>query len=95
MNPNPVLEANGNGQPPRRRVIVCAGTGCMTGGPQQVFETFLQQLQAAELNITTEFKPEQPDDSLRLNRSGCQGFRQMGPLVTILPAFDVPPARCQ
>ena len=66
-----------------RRVIVCAGTGCVASGAYQVLKAFETQVQAAGLNIVTEFKPEQTD--LRLNKSGCQGFCQMGPLVTVLP----------
>lgn len=69
----------------QRRVIVCAGTGCVANGAEKVFQAFVEQIQAAHLPVTTEFKPEASADQLRLNRSGCQGFCQMGPLVTILP----------
>jgi len=72
----------------RRRVIVCAGTGCVANGAYPVFQAFTDQIKAAGIPATTEFKAEendQPDAPLRLNQSGCQGFCQMGPLVTILP----------
>ncbi len=77
--------ASGNGAGTARRVIVCAGTGCVANGAYQVFQAFVDQIQAAGINATTEFKPEDPGHDLRLNKSGCQGFCQMGPLVTILP----------
>jgi len=67
-----------------RRVIVCAGTGCVANGADAVFQAFAQQIKAAGIAVTTEFKPEAGSE-LRLNESGCQGFCQMGPLVTILP----------
>ncbi len=72
----------------RRRVIVCAGTGCVANGAYPVFQAFTDQIKAAGIAATTEFKAEesdQPGAPLRLNQSGCQGFCQMGPLVTILP----------
>lgn len=68
----------------QRRVIVCAGTGCVANGAYKVFRAFLEQTKAAGLPVTTEFKPEAVE-GIRLNESGCQGFCQMGPLVTILP----------
>jgi NADH-quinone oxidoreductase subunit F len=77
--------ASGNGAGTARRVIVCAGTGCVANGAYQVFQAFVDQIQAAGISATTEFKPEDPGHNLRLNKSGCQGFCQMGPLVTILP----------
>ena len=77
--------AAGNGGKTQRRVIVCAGTGCVANGAYQVVAAFAEQIQAAGISVTTEFKPEVSAHDLRLNQSGCQGFCQMGPLVTILP----------
>ena len=68
-----------------RRVVVCAGTGCVAGGAYDVLQAFAQQIKAAGINVVTEFKPEQEPHDLRLHKSGCQGFCQMGPLVTVLP----------
>jgi NADH-quinone oxidoreductase subunit F len=86
---NPTLNimdpAMGNGAKTLRRVIVCAGTGCVANGAYKVIEAFKSQIAAAGINITTEFKAEEHQHDLRLNKSGCQGFCQMGPLVTILP----------
>jgi NADH-quinone oxidoreductase subunit F len=86
---NPTLNimdpAMGNGAKTLRRVIVCAGTGCVANGAYKVVQAFTDQIKAAGINITTEFKAEEHQHDLRLNKSGCQGFCQMGPLVTILP----------
>jgi NADH-quinone oxidoreductase subunit F len=86
---NPTLNimdpAMGNGAKSLRRVIVCAGTGCVANGAYKVVQAFTDQIKAAGINITTEFKAEEHQHDLRLNKSGCQGFCQMGPLVTILP----------
>jgi NADH-quinone oxidoreductase subunit F len=69
----------------QRRIVVCAGTGCVANGAYKVYQAFLDGTKAAGLDVTTEFKPESQGDAVRLNESGCQGFCQMGPLVTILP----------
>src|SRR3974390_3185516 len=69
----------------QRRVVVCAGTGCVASGAYDVFRAFGDQIQAAGIKVETEFKPEGNGHALRLNKSGCQGFCQMGPLVTVLP----------
>ena len=78
-------QVNTTNQKSGRRVIVCAGTGCVASGAYDVLKAFTEQIKAAGINVVTEFKPEQESGSLRLNKSGCQGFCQMGPLVTILP----------
>ena len=67
-----------------RRIIVCAGTGCVASGAEGVYKAFTEQVRATGLPVATEFRAEQ-GDTLRLSKSGCQGFCQMGPLVTILP----------
>ncbi|MGO8790521.1 MAG: NADH-ubiquinone oxidoreductase-F iron-sulfur binding region domain-containing protein [Terriglobia bacterium] len=68
-----------------RRVIVCAGTGCMANGSLKVFQAMKQEMAAAGLNVVLEFRPEGNGDGIRVSESGCQGFCQMGPLVTVLP----------
>ena len=70
-----------------RRVVVCAGTGCMAGGALGVFQEFVKQIGEAGLKVVTTLKPEDgaSHDGLYLSHSGCQGFCQMGPLVTIEP----------
>jgi NADH-quinone oxidoreductase subunit F len=82
-----ISESLANGAVPAtgRRVVVCAGTGCVAGGAYNVLQAFTEQIKAAGINVVTEFKPEQKPHDLRINKSGCQGFCQMGPLVTILP----------
>ena len=39
--------AAGNGANPQRRVIVCAGTGCVANGAYQVIAAFQEQIKAA------------------------------------------------
>ncbi|NLV46489.1 MAG: NADH-quinone oxidoreductase subunit NuoF [Candidatus Hydrogenedentes bacterium] len=74
----------------KRRIIICAGTGCVAGGALQVRDAFSEQLRAMGLNVVTRLEGEDaatPDGAIDiyLSKSGCQGFCQMGPLVTIEP----------
>jgi NADH-quinone oxidoreductase subunit F len=67
-----------------RRVIICAGTGCMANGAEKVYNAFIQQIHDVGLNVIVELKKEE-NKGIFLSRSGCQGFCQMGPLVTVEP----------
>ena len=67
----------------KTRIIICAGTGCLAGGSMRVHDRFLEAIAAQNLGVAVSLKKE-PADYL-LSASGCQGFCQMGPLVTIEP----------
>ena len=67
----------------KRRVVICAGTGCVANGSLKVYDEFKVQAKAAGLDLVVELKPEAK--GLFVSHSGCQGFCQMGPLVTVLP----------
>ncbi|HQK92736.1 MAG TPA: NADH-ubiquinone oxidoreductase-F iron-sulfur binding region domain-containing protein [Armatimonadota bacterium] len=71
-----------------RRIIVCAGTGCVANGSLRVRDAFVAQLPEAGWSAITVPSPASEDEADRrvlVSGSGCQGFCQMGPLVTILP----------
>ena len=68
-----------------RRVIICAGTGCMANGAMKVFEQFKSEIAGAGLKVILELRAEATSDEIRLSKSGCQGFCQMGPLVSVVP----------
>ncbi len=71
----------------QRRVVICAGTGCMASGALDVFNEFVRAIEAAGLPVVAELRPEEAPAPgfVHVSRSGCQGFCQMGPLATILP----------
>ncbi|MFO7895068.1 MAG: NADH-ubiquinone oxidoreductase-F iron-sulfur binding region domain-containing protein [Longimicrobiales bacterium] len=56
------------------RVYVCAGTGCKACGGEDVLESFGAELRERELGGEVE-----------LVRTGCHGFCERGPLVTVQP----------
>ena len=70
-----------------RRVVVCAGTGCVANGSLQVHDALAERIAAAGLSVTTRLVHEQTDGQAwnHVSQSGCQGFCQMGPLVAIEP----------
>jgi NADH-quinone oxidoreductase subunit F len=70
-----------------RRVVICAGTGCMASGALRVHDQFVAKIAEAGLPVTTSLESEDGHHhhGLYVSRSGCQGFCQMGPLVTIEP----------
>lgn len=83
-----VLSQNGNQKvqlSQLRRVILCAGTGCMANGAMKVFEQFKREMAGSGLNVILELCAEGDDHDVRLSKSGCQGFCQMGPLVSVVP----------
>jgi NADH-quinone oxidoreductase subunit F len=68
-----------------RRVTVCAGTGCVANGALKVFDALRERIDKAGIRVKVQLKDETGKEKLYLSKSGCQGFCQMGPLVTILP----------
>lgn len=70
-----------------RRVIVCAGTGCIANGSMKIYEALRTKVAEAGIPVVVELRheDESPSGALHLSKSGCQGFCQMGPLVSIEP----------
>ena len=54
----PITETETTATPAQRRVIVCAGTGCVASGAYKVFQALVEQVRAAGLPVVTEFRPE-------------------------------------
>ncbi|MBN8525880.1 MAG: 4Fe-4S binding protein [Planctomycetes bacterium] len=68
-----------------RRVVICAGTGCLSAGALKVRDAFRHHIETAGLPIIVELRAEDHHKGIHVGTSGCQGFCQQGPLVTILP----------
>ncbi len=62
-----------------KRILICAGTGCVANGALEVYEKF------AELGADVHFKQEK---NLSPIKTGCHGFCEKGVLV-IIPENDV------
>jgi len=71
----------------KQRLVVCAGTGCVANGSLKVYEALKQQIAEAGLNVIVDLSvhDDTVEDGVLVSKSGCQGFCQMGPLVTLEP----------
>ncbi len=70
-----------------KRVVICAGTGCIANGALKVYEAFEKAVQQAGMSLFVELELNYHEDhkTIQLTGSGCQGFCAQGPLVNILP----------
>lgn len=79
-----------------RRIILCAGTGCLANGALAVHERLTELTRDRGLNVTVKLDTEHGhahdgEESphaaydLLVSNSGCQGFCQVGPLLSIEP----------
>jgi NADH-quinone oxidoreductase subunit E len=69
-----------------RRVVICAGTGCVANGALKVHAAFVQlDSPPPACRSRQSCAPSDEGGDVRLSKSGCQGFCQQGPLVTIEP----------
>jgi NADH:ubiquinone oxidoreductase subunit F (NADH-binding)/(2Fe-2S) ferredoxin len=57
-----------------KRVLVCQGTGCISGGAEQIHSSL--ETEVARLNL---------GDGIQIKRTGCHGFCQRGPLIVVEP----------
>ncbi|EKQ50736.1 MULTISPECIES: NADH-quinone oxidoreductase subunit NuoF [unclassified Clostridium] len=69
-----------------KKILVCAGTGCVAGGSLDIYERLHKIIQERGLNVTLELQEEPHGDIIGLKKSGCHGFCEMGPLLRIEPA---------
>ncbi len=67
-----------------RKVLVCAGTGCLASGSMQVFEQLQSLIEARGIDCAVSLG-EVPHEHVGLKKSGCHGFCEMGALVRIEP----------
>jgi len=49
-----------------RRVIICAGTGCMANGAMKVHEAFKSEIAGSGLRVILELRAEATSDEIRL-----------------------------
>jgi NADH-quinone oxidoreductase subunit F len=65
------------------RIVICAGTGCVAGGALKIYDKFREVLKSKGMSVVVALEKEKADFGLA--ETGCKGFCQMGPLVTIKP----------
>ncbi len=68
-----------------KKIIVCAGTGCVAGGSLHIHAKLNEIMQAKGLPVAVELMVDPHGEEVGLKKSGCHGFCEMGPLVRIEP----------
>jgi len=58
----------------RYTVLVCQGTGCISGGSEQIYSLLEKEIESSGSN-----------GGIHVKRTGCHGFCQQGPLIVIEP----------
>jgi NADH-quinone oxidoreductase subunit F len=70
----------------QRRIVICAGTGCVASGSLKVHDALVEAIAQAGLSVVVDLHAESDTASpLHVSKSGCQGFCQMGPLMSVEP----------
>jgi len=71
----------------KRKVMICAGSGCVANGSLKVFEEMVTQCKDQGVDATLLFEKHNSGlhHPVYMAKSGCHGFCQMGPLIHILP----------
>ena len=72
-------------QAEKRRIVVCAGAGCVSKGALKIYDKFAEIMKEKGVNFSLELAKDPHGDSIRLKQSGCHGFCEIGPLVRIEP----------
>ena len=62
----------------------CGGAGCVSKGANKVYERLISAMKEKGLSYTVKLE-KCSDNSIRLTKSGCHGFCEVGPLVRIEP----------
>ncbi|WP_252227270.1 NADH-ubiquinone oxidoreductase-F iron-sulfur binding region domain-containing protein [Caldicoprobacter algeriensis] len=67
----------------KKRVLVCAGTGCVAGGSLEIYKKLKKMIEDKGLYVDVRLQEEK--EGIGVKKSGCHGFCEMGPLVRIEP----------
>ena len=68
----------------RRKVMICAETGCVASGALDVYSKLIELAEARGISIQVELIDEE-GDHVGVKKSGCHGFCEIGPLMAIEP----------
>ncbi len=73
-------------QKEQKRILVCAGTGCVANGSLKIYEALTKELIARGVYISVELLIEEGANGTTVVKSGCHGFCEMGPLIRLEPS---------
>ncbi|MFT8350131.1 NADH-quinone oxidoreductase subunit NuoF [Clostridium saccharoperbutylacetonicum] len=69
----------------KKKILICAGTGCVAGGSLDIYEEFIKLMKEKGIDCQVSLEKEPHDETVAIKKSGCHGFCEMGPLVRIEP----------
>lgn len=69
----------------KRKILVCAGTGCVSSGSLYIYDKLKELIEAKGIHCSVELEHEPESEGVALKKSGCHGFCERGPLVRIEP----------
>ncbi|MDR3595008.1 NADH-quinone oxidoreductase subunit NuoF [Clostridium sp.] len=72
-------------QKQKKKILICAGTGCVAGGSLEIYDEFLRLMKEKDIDCQVTLEKEPHDETVGIKKSGCHGFCEMGPLVKIEP----------
>ena len=64
----------------KKKILICAGTGCVAGGSLEIYDEFLRLMKEKGINCEVTLEQEPHDETIGIKKSGCHGFCEMGPL---------------
>ncbi len=79
------LKCKNSLQHENKRILVCAGTGCVSSGSLEIFERLSALMDDRRLPYTVEIADDPHGDITGIKKCGCHGFCELGPLVRIEP----------
>ena len=68
-----------------RKIIICGGAGCVSKGANKVYERLLALLEEKGIKFNVKLEKCSDGDPVRVTKSGCHGFCEVGPLVRVEP----------
>ncbi|MCF6096027.1 NADH-quinone oxidoreductase subunit NuoF [Thermovorax subterraneus] len=68
----------------KMKILVCAGTGCVSGGSLKVYEAIKKLLEEKNIYVDIDLYTH-GKEGVNVSPSGCHGFCEMGPIVRIEP----------
>lgn len=75
----------------KKRILVCAGTGCVSSGSLEIFDRLIALLEERNIPCSVELQEDgcngagTQSEPVGVKKSGCHGFCEMGPLLLIEP----------
>ena len=67
-----------------KKIVICGGAGCVSKGANKVYEKLIALMEEKGVKYTVKLE-KCSGDNVRVTKSGCHGFCEVGPLVRIEP----------